>query len=426
MRRFKLKYLSPKYVFSKRRRLLRFKNHPFIVPVVTLLVLLAATGVGYVLLGSETITSTGDSHVVIVSYDNQKQTVPTTARTVGELLGRLNIKLNQGDIVEPVADTPIVEDDYRINIYRAKPVTITDGTHTVFAFSAATTPRSIAAQAGIKVYPEDDLKVELPDSFLHTANIGPELIIDRATPVIVNLYGTPIGLRTHSQTVGELIEEKQIKMAEGDSVEPSLKTKIKADMSIVIARKGTKIATVIEKIPPPSEVVEDQSLSFGATAVRQQGSNGKRVVTYEIKIVNGKEVSRRKIQSVVAQKPVPQIIARGKAVSIPSDKSAIMSAAGIKPSDYAYVNFIISHESGWCPTKVQGQVGHCPGYAPAYIPSHLGYGLGQATPGTKMAGFGSDWKTSAVTQLRWATSYAVGRYGSWGAAYNFWQSNHYW
>lgn len=422
----RFKRLTPKYVFTKRQRLLRFKNHPFVVPVVTMLTLLAITGILFVFLGSETITSTGDSHVVIVSYDNQKQTVPTTANTVGELLTRLKIKLHQGDIVEPIASTEIVEDDYRINVYRAKPVTINDGKHKIFAFSAATTPRSIAAQAGIHVYPEDNLKVEVPNSFLHTASIGPELVIDRATPVIVNLYGTPVGLRTHSITVGDLIKEKQIKMSEGDTVEPSVKTVIKPNMSIVIARKGTKIATVIESIPPPSQTVEDNTLSFGAVAVRQQGSPGKRVVTYEIKIVNGKEVSRRKIQAVVAEQPVPEIIARGKAVSIPSDKAAVMSAAGIKSSDYAYVNFIISHESGWCPTKLQGQIGYCPGYAPANIPSNLGYGLGQATPGTKMSGFGSDWKTSAVTQLKWATSYAVGRYGSWSGAYNFWQANHYW
>lgn len=422
----RLKHFAPKYVFTKRKRLLRFKNHPFVVPVVTMLTLLAITGIVFVFLGSETITSTGNSHVVIVSYDNQKQTVPTTANTVGDLLTRLNIKLNPGDVVEPIASTEIVEDDYRINVYRAKPVTITDGDHTIFASSAATTPRSIAAQAGIQVYPEDNLTVKVPESFLHTANIGPELVIDRATPVILNLYGTPVGLRTHSPTVGDLIKEKNIKMAEGDTLEPSAKTPIKANMSIIISRKGTKITTVVEAIAPPSQIVEDPTLSFGATAIRQQGSPGKRVVTYELKIVNGKVVSKRKIQTVVAEKPVPQIIARGKAVSIPSDKSAIMSAAGISSGDFAYVNFIISHESGWCPTKLQGQIGYCPGYAPASIPSNLGYGLGQATPGSKMAGFGADWTTNPVTQLKWATSYAVGRYGSWGGAYNFWQSHSYW
>lgn len=425
MRKIRFKKFTPKYVFDKRRRFLHIKNHPFIVPVVTLLALLFITGVAFVFLGSKTL-STGDSHVVIVSYDNKKQTVPTTAGTVGELLKRLNIKLHDGDIVEPVTSTEIVEDNYRINVYRAKPVTIDDSGHKIFAFSAATTARSIAAQAGIKVYPEDNLTVKIPDSFLPTASIGEQLVIDRATPVIVNLYGTPIGVRTHATTVQSLLAEKQIKLAEGDTVEPKADTKVSKDMTVTISRKGTKITTEIEAIAPTTQVVEDPSLSFGTTAIRQEGSPGKKVVTYEIKLVNGKAVSRKKIQEVVAEKPVPQIIARGKAIYIPADKSAIMANAGISSGDYPYVNFIISHESGWCPTKLQGQAGYCPGYAPAYIPDYLGYGLGQATPGSKMSAFGADWKTNSVTQLRWATSYAVGRYGSWGGAYNFWVNNHYW
>jgi hypothetical protein len=123
---------------------------------------------------------------------------------------------------------------------------------------------------------------------------------------------------------------------------------------------------------------------------------------------------------------VTQITARGKAVQIPSDKQAVMAAAGIAPGDYAYVDYIISRESGWCPTKMQGQIGYCPPYAPETLPSNLGYGLGQATPGTKMSGFGADWKTSAITQLRWASSYAKGRFGTWEAAYNYWFNHHNW
>jgi hypothetical protein len=103
-----------------------------------------------------------------------------------------------------------------------------------------------------------------------------------------------------------------------------------------------------------------------------------------------------------------------------------MAQAGIASSDYAYVDYIISHESGWCPTKVQGHPGVCPGYAPDPFPTSGGYGLGQATPGTKMASAGADWKTNPVTQLRWATSYALGRYKSWEAAYNYWTVHHNW
>ena len=56
----------------------------------------------------------------------------------------------------------------------------------------------------------------------------------------------------------------------------------------------------------------------------------------------------------------------------------------------------------------------------------LGYGLGQATPGSKMSAYGADWATNPVTQLRWANAYAKSRHGGWAGAYNYWLRNHHW
>lgn len=424
MRKPRLKKLSPKYVFSKRSRILRLKNHPIMVPIVTLLALLFISGLIFIIVGDQTVGA-GDSHVVILTDNKKKETLPTRATNVGDLLKRLNLKLNNGDVVEPSVNTAIVEDNFRVNIYRAQPVTIIDGTHSTFSFSAATTPRTIATQAGIRVYPEDIITSAIPENILRSGSVGKEVLINRATLVYLNLYGTPVAVRTHAKTVGELLSQESVVLGPSDTLQPSSETSIKSNLSVIVARRGTKIISVTEAIPAPTQIIEDPSLSFGATAVRQQGSPGKKLVTYQLIIKNGKEVSRKKIQEIIAEHPVTQIIARGQAIYIPKDKSVLMSAAGIPSSDYAYVNFIVSHESGWCPTKLQGQVGYCPGFAPASIPDYLGYGLGQATPGSKMSAYGSDWKSNPVTQLKWATGYAS-KYGGWGGAYNFWLNHTYW
>lgn len=90
-----------------------------------------------------------------------------------------------------------------------------------------------------------------------------------------------------------------------------------------------------------------------------------------------------------------------------------MAAAGISASDFGYVNYIITNESGWGVTKWN------------YSGSGA-YGLGQALPASKMAPWGADYMTNPITQLRWANAYAVGRYGSWANAYAFWVSQHLW
>ena len=429
--RKRFKVFKKKYVAQHRsgvKKIRKLGRHPlFAVPVVTFVVMLMLVAVGIVVFsGGHPTLARSDSHIVIVSHDNEQQTVPTRAATVGELLPKIGIRLNQGDVVEPAPDTPIADDNFRINVYRATPVTIVDGTQRTVTFSAATTGRSIAKQVGVQVYPEDNITLEPTTNFVLDNSIGAEVVIDRATPVNLNLYGTPVLVRTHAKTVGDLIKEKNIHLAADDNVQPAADTPITPNSQVFVSRHGTQIQSVTQPIPMPVQTIEDDSLSFGTTAVRQQGAPGTEVITYQIQTVNGKEVSRTQIQAVVTQQPVTQIVAQGKAVQIPSDKQAVMSLAGISSGDYAYVDYIASHESGWCPTKLQGDVGDCPAYPPSSIPSYLGYGLGQATPGSKMAAFGGDWETNAVTQLRWANSYAVRTYGSWAAAYNHWVADHNW
>jgi uncharacterized protein YabE (DUF348 family) len=394
----------------------------FAIPVMTCLALLTvAVGVWLAFSGGKPqLVPDDDTTIVMVNADKQERTVPTRAKTVGQLLSRLEIKINSGDVVEPSRDTEISGDNFRVNVYRAVPVTIVDGNTKRFTYSAAATPRSIVKQAGITVYAEDNLDLLPTENFITESSIGERVVIDRATPVALNLYGTQVTLRTHAKTVKDLLKEKHINLGKDDSVQPGINAAIdgSGQSQVFVVRKGTQIATEEQKIAMPVETVEDKSLSFGTTAIRQQGADGKKLVTYQIELQNGVEVGRKVIQEVVAQEPVKQVVAKGVYYDVAANKSSVMAAAGIKPSDYPYVDYIMSQESGWCPTKVQGKYGACPNAVPDVIPERLGYGLGQATPPSKMAAFGSDWKSNPVTQLRWASSYAQG-YGGWKQAYDF-------
>lgn len=85
-----------------------------------------------------------------------------------------------------------------------------------------------------------------------------------------------------------------------------------------------------------------------------------------------------------------------------------MSAAGIAESDWAFVDYIANKESGWNPNATNASSGAC--------------GLIQAYPCSKVPGNGYD----PVDNLRWASGYAAGRYGSWAGAYDFWIANNWW
>jgi len=412
---------------SAQRLVKRYRRHPVVIPFLTFLGLTIITlGIFLSVNGGTPKFQPILAYNVIISYDHEQQTIPTHEQTVGALLNKLHITLNLGDVVEPSLNTPITQDNFRINIYRAVPVEIVEGSQTTFTFSAAATPRAIVQQAGIQIYPADSVSAVPVNNFVTQHTVAEQIVIVPATPVNLNIYGTPTVTRTHAKTVGQLLLQNNIILGKNESVQPAVLTPITPNIQIFLTRSGTKITNVQQTIPVPVQTILDNSLTFGTSAVRQHGSTGTEVLTYQDNLINNVVVSQTLIQTIVTVQAVPEIIAEGQAVQIPSDKTAVMAEAGISSSDYPYVNYIVSNESGWCPTKLQGQIGYCPGYAPSSFPSYLGYGLGQATPGTKMAAFGSDWATNPVTQLRWATSYADGRYGSWEAAYNFWQAHHYW
>ncbi len=387
-------------------------KHPFVVPVVTFILLSFITMFGLVALNGRTI-GPDDAHVVQLSVDDKKQTIPTRAISVEDFLKRANVVLQEGDVVEPSSDTSIDADNFRINVYRARPITILDGDKRIQALSAATTARSIANQAGIKVFPEDELKQETSSDVLRDQVLGDKITINRATPANLNLYGTPVVIRTHAKTVKELLKEKNINLNNGDTVQPAEETPIAPEIQVFVTRVGTQIVTTEEPIAMEVQTTEDSSLNFGATAVRQKGAPGKKLVTYQLELQNGTEVGRKVIQEVRTQEPVLQIVARGKAFNVDKDKSTVMALAGINVArDYPYVDYIINKESRWNPLSRNVSSG--------------AYGLGQAYPGSKMAVFGADWETNPVTQLKWANSYAVTRYGSWSEAYQHWLSSHVW
>jgi len=103
------------------------QRRPYLIPVFGLVLGAAIVGVLVISRGGTPAFRPSDSHIVYVFNEGKKQTVDTKARTVGELISRLNLHLIPEDVVEPAGDTPIVEDNFRINIYHARPVTIVDG-----------------------------------------------------------------------------------------------------------------------------------------------------------------------------------------------------------------------------------------------------------------------------------------------------------
>lgn len=400
---------------DKKSKLISLKNHPFIVPVITFLCLFIVSMIGVIFLSGGSTVGPSDSRIVTVYVDNQKQTLPTRAKTVADLLGRLDVKVNEGDVVEPSLDSPIIEDNFNVNVYRSRPVMIIDHDKKIVVNSADQSPRIAARNAGIVVYPEDDVVPEAPEDLLEEGVVGERYIINRATPITLILYGNVSTIRTRTQTVDELLKEKKIKVSTSDTLAPAASTPLRADMKIAITRQGQQIATSEEEIASPIEYNDDPNTMRGSTVVKELGSPGKKVVTYEIKTENGIEVSRVKLQEVITIQPQRKLIVRGTKIVIsnPSDNvkigESLAADRGWTGEQWYCLYQLWQKESGWNTTSGN--------------PSTGAYGIPQALPGSKMSSVGSDWASNPATQITWGMGYIAGRYGTPCSAWSTSQSH---
>lgn len=200
-----------------------------------------------------TITRIGEAKFVTFYDDGKKLTVKTEAGTVGEALERADIAVNKGDIVDPGLETEINADNFFINIYRARPVIVKDGTMEKYLMSASYDAKTVAEEAGLTVYDGDEIKTVANDNFLEA------------------------GVATIYQ----------------------------------ITRNGGRVLTIEEEIPFQEETIKDYNLAPDVSEVRQLGEVGMKRLSYNVLYKNNKEVSRELVSEEVVREPVKRIVAVG-------------------------------------------------------------------------------------------------------------------
>ena len=245
--------------------------------------------------------------VTIHDGDKEKKGIVTKATTVQEVLKNARINLLAYDSVDPELDTELRDKTYQINIYRAHPVMVIDGVKKLQVMTPFETPRQIAKAAKIPLYDEDITRIERSNDILRSDGAGMQLVIDRATVFTLVLYGKPIEARTQQTTIQTMLDDKRIKLGPNDSLSLSSNTPITSGMKVEIWRNGKQTITQEEPIAFATEKIQDETQPIGYKQVKTPGVLGKKMVTYEVDMRNGQELSRREIQSVQTLAPQKQV-----------------------------------------------------------------------------------------------------------------------
>ena len=353
-----------------------------------------------------------DEHFITIHDNgNASITIRSDAMKVSDAIERAGIEINSGDIVEPGLDENISDNDYFINIYRAKDVVVSDGSTKKVLRTAASSPEEIAKEAGIKLLQADKVELKSSNNILESGTVT-AYTVKRAKEVKLNYYGKMISVRTQAKTVGELLKSQDISTNKEENwVSEKLDAKISDGMSFEVMRQGKHTMVQEEAIAYSTRTTTDFDLDYGARKVTQAGQTGTKEVTYEVDMKDGVVLSKQFVSEVVTKEPTDECVTVGGKLNLPpGTHSDWMAQAGISSSDYGYVEYIISHESSWRPNATNGKY----------------WGLYQTTQARLIGDCGENWINDPICQLRSATSYANNRYGGWEKAYYAWRNQGWW
>lgn len=261
----------------------------------------------------------------------------THATTLRAAFEEAGITIDPNDTVEPGLDDELIANNYEVNIYRARPVTIIDGAVREKVMSPYRTAKQIAKQANITLHDEDTATLTVSTDMV-SQGAGVQLYVTRATSFKLVLYGNETTAYTQQKTVGDMLNEKGIVVGVGDTLSQPLTAEIREGMTVELWRNGKQTVTKKEKIAFPIEQIQDADREVGYKKITTPGVKGVKSVTYEIVMKNGKEVKRKKIQSVVLEKPQKQVEIVGAKPTFSGDFGAALAKLRACESGGNYAN----------------------------------------------------------------------------------------
>jgi hypothetical protein len=188
---------------------------------------------------------------------------------------------------------------------------------------------------------------------------------------------------------------------------------------------SNKVVTEETEIEYVTTATEDPTIAAGTDFVKKAGKAGLAEITYEVKLLDGKEVFRSEIGRLVTVEPVESIVIRG--TGDPTDIAVALATAegktGSKSGNKEYAKLFINQKYGWGEKQFacletlwfrESNWNH-----KAENPTSGAYGIPQSLPGRKMATFGDDWRTNPVTQIKWGADYIEDRYSTPCGALDF-------
>ncbi len=271
----------------------------------------------------------------LVEADGTTFTVYTHAQTVGGLLADAGLKLADQDEIwldgERVTAATALPPAYprretgsprfarprgwagrepapvRLSLRRAVTLIVDDGTTPFAVHTTAATVGEALLRAEVTLHLGDTVRPSL-GSRMHD---GLRVVIQRSKPVLITADGKTVQTRTRGKTVGDALVELGVVVSGNDWVSPALSTQVRDNTRIKVVRVLEMMEVERELIPYVSRLVPDEQMEIDNQRLVQQGREGERRRRFKITFVDGQLVSRMLVDDWVATEPITRVMAYG-------------------------------------------------------------------------------------------------------------------
>lgn len=207
---------------------------------------------------------------VAVVVDGQTSRMRTQATSVAGLLRQAGVPLGAGDVVTPVASSPV--------------------------------------------------------------SSGMTVIVRHATPVTLNLGGEAVALNVVGRSVADALVAAGIDPSANPAVSPALSTTLQRGMTITAPKVFARVSHEQVKLPFGRSTTRDPFLPAGVRKVVKKGRSGSALRLYRSLVANGVEGPRVLTAEKTVDLPVDEIVAIGTASRLVGNRAIVAGARSLAGS----------------------------------------------------------------------------------------------
>ena len=287
-------------------------------------ILLGLLGLGAVL------TWTALDKKVTVQVDGAApRTIHTMSQDVRGALADAGFPLSAQDDVTPAANRSVRE-GLAIHLIRGRLLVLTVDGKLLNQWVAAATVGDALARLGF----DTSAYSSLPAS--ETLPLAPTPITVRpAKSVTLIRAGKSDSIESTAPSVGALLAEQGIRVGPNDVLSMPASTPLTDLMTITWKQVRHQTVTTQLSIPYGTTWQDDPSQPDGDSTVVTAGVPGSRTVTYDVLLVDGREMSRNARSDVVTAPPVTQVVSVGTKVEASPPAAQPAAATEPKPATAA-------------------------------------------------------------------------------------------